>query len=37
MYGDSYLDTDFKVINEYFFSAGKSGLMTVFKNDRQMG
>ncbi|MDZ4713419.1 MAG: sugar phosphate nucleotidyltransferase [bacterium] len=33
MYGDSYLNTDFKIINEYFFSTHKSGLMTVFRND----
>lgn len=33
MYGDSYLNTDFKIINEYFFSTGKNGLMTVFRND----
>ncbi|MDQ3021678.1 MAG: nucleotidyltransferase family protein [Bacteroidota bacterium] len=33
MYGDSYLDTDFRVINEYFFSNNKPGLMTVFRNE----
>jgi N-acetyl-alpha-D-muramate 1-phosphate uridylyltransferase len=33
MYGDSYLDTDFKIISEYFFRKNKSGLMTVFKNE----
>lgn len=33
MYGDSYLNTDFKVINEYFFSDKKAGLMTVYKNE----
>lgn len=33
MYGDSYLNTDFKVINEYFFSDKKEGLMTVYKNE----
>lgn len=33
MYGDSYLDTDFKVINEYFFKKKKAGLMTVFRNE----
>lgn len=33
MYGDSYLDIDFKAINKYFNSFGKLGLMTVLKND----
>ncbi len=35
MYGDSYLDTDFKIINEYFFERKKDryGLMTVFMNE----
>ncbi len=33
MYGDSYLNTDFKKINEYFFFHRKSGLMTVFRNE----
>jgi MurNAc alpha-1-phosphate uridylyltransferase len=33
MYGDSYLDTDFKIINEYFLKNRKQGLMTVFKNN----
>ncbi len=33
MYGDSYLDTDFAKINEYFFLKNKKGLMTVFNNE----
>jgi N-acetyl-alpha-D-muramate 1-phosphate uridylyltransferase len=33
MYGDSYLDTDFKIINEYFLQNRKHGLMTIFKNN----
>ncbi|MCY7362205.1 MAG: nucleotidyl transferase, partial [Ignavibacteria bacterium] len=33
MYGDSYLDTEFKIINEYFFKKAKIGLMTVLKNE----
>ncbi len=33
MYGDSYLNTDFKVINEYFFAQNKPALMTVFLNE----
>lgn len=33
MYGDSYLDTEFEIINEYFLKSGKSGLMTVLKNE----
>lgn len=35
MYGDSYLNTDFERINEYFFSNDKAGLMTVFRNEGQ--
>ena len=33
MYGDSYLDTDFKVILDYFLPHDKMGLMTVYKNE----
>lgn len=33
MYGDSYLDTNFQKISDYFQSENKSGLMTVFKNE----
>ena len=33
IYGDSYLDAEFKVINEYFLKLNKYGLMTVLKND----
>jgi N-acetyl-alpha-D-muramate 1-phosphate uridylyltransferase len=36
MYGDSYLNIDFKPINEYFNKLNKSGLMTVFKNDNRL-
>ncbi len=32
MYGDSYLDIDFKSIIDYFLSGDKKGLMTVLKN-----
>jgi NDP-sugar pyrophosphorylase family protein len=35
MYGDSYLNIDFKPINEYFDKFAKTGLMTVFKNDNK--
>jgi NDP-sugar pyrophosphorylase family protein len=33
MYGDSYLNTDFKSILDYFLSHDKMGLMTVYKNE----
>jgi NDP-sugar pyrophosphorylase family protein len=33
MYGDSYLITDFKDINEYFFAQNKPALMTVYRNE----
>ncbi len=33
IYGDSYLDIDFKAITEYYYKAGKPALMTVFKNN----
>jgi MurNAc alpha-1-phosphate uridylyltransferase len=33
LYGDSYLTCDFHDVQERFISAGKSGLMTVFRND----
>ena len=32
MYGDSYLNTDFEIINEYFFAQSKPALMTVYRN-----
>lgn len=35
LYGDSYLNVDFKSVNEYFSSNTKSGLMTVFRNDKK--
>ena len=33
MYGDSYLNTDFELINEYFFAQSKPALMTVYLNE----
>ena len=33
IYGDSYLNTDFKHIIEYFFTQKKSALMTVYLNE----
>ncbi|MFA5356664.1 MAG: sugar phosphate nucleotidyltransferase [Candidatus Omnitrophota bacterium] len=33
MYGDSYLDTEYKQIYEYFLKQGKPALMAVFKNN----
>lgn len=33
MYGDSYLNTDFQAVNEYFFRQNKPALMTVYRND----
>lgn len=33
LYGDSYLDTDYKIINEYFLKKNAKGLMTVFRNE----
>lgn len=33
MYGDSYLNIEFKPINEYFASANSLGLMTVLENE----
>lgn len=33
MYGDSYLNTDFELINEYFFAQSKPALMTVYRNE----
>jgi N-acetyl-alpha-D-muramate 1-phosphate uridylyltransferase len=35
MYGDSYLDVDFKSISDYFQFRKMQGLMTVMKNDDQ--
>jgi len=35
LYGDSYLDADFKIVGESFLQLKKSGLMTVFKNSNQ--
>ena len=33
LYGDSYLDINYKDVNKVYRKAGKSGLMTVIKND----
>ncbi|HMS65232.1 MAG TPA: sugar phosphate nucleotidyltransferase [Ignavibacteria bacterium] len=33
MYGDSFLNTDFEIINEYYQKNKKQGLMTVLKNE----
>lgn len=33
LYGDSYLDAEFELINEYFLKSNKFGLMTVLKNE----
>lgn len=33
IYGDSYLETDFKPVYEYFISHDKMGLMAIFKNE----
>jgi N-acetyl-alpha-D-muramate 1-phosphate uridylyltransferase len=35
LYGDSYLPCDYRAVQQAFESAGKSGLMTVFRNDGQ--
>jgi NDP-sugar pyrophosphorylase family protein len=35
MYGDSYLDTSFQLIYDAFLRSGKSGLLTVFRNDNR--
>ena len=35
MYGDSYLNVEFKSINEYFVSENALGLMTVLENDNK--
>lgn len=33
MYGDSWLECDFRAVEEAFRASGKAGLMTVFRND----
>jgi NDP-sugar pyrophosphorylase family protein len=35
MYGDSYLDCDYRAISAAFVESGKQGLMTVFRNDNR--
>jgi NDP-sugar pyrophosphorylase family protein len=37
MYGDSYLECDFTSVERAFRDSGKSGLMTVFRNDNRWG
>lgn len=32
-YGDSYLDTDYGAVSDFFFCQNKQGLITVFKNE----
>jgi NDP-sugar pyrophosphorylase family protein len=33
LYGDSYLRCDYRAIEQFFVESGRSGLMTVYKND----
>jgi len=33
LYGDSYLPLDYAPIAEFFHRSGKSGLMTVYRNE----
>ncbi len=33
LYGDSYLTCDYSAVERAFFASGRSGLMTVFRND----
>lgn len=35
LYGDTYLDCDYKAVEEAFIASGKLGLMTVFRNANQ--
>jgi MurNAc alpha-1-phosphate uridylyltransferase len=35
MYGDSYLTADYQAIQRTFLESGKSGLMTVYRNEKQ--
>lgn len=35
LYGDSFLPVNFKLIEQFYISSKKQGLMTVFKNDNQ--
>lgn len=35
LYGDSYLDCDYRAVERVFTASGKSGLMTVCRNDDQ--
>jgi NDP-sugar pyrophosphorylase family protein len=36
-YGDSYLDTDYQAIMNRFIADGRSGLLTIFRNDNKFG
>jgi NDP-sugar pyrophosphorylase family protein len=35
LYGDSYLPCDYRIIEKAYFEAGKSAMMTVFRNEGQ--
>jgi NDP-sugar pyrophosphorylase family protein len=35
LYGDSYLDVDYKAVEAAYYSSAKNGLMTVFKNENK--
>jgi NDP-sugar pyrophosphorylase family protein len=35
LYGDSYLDIDYKSVETAYYSSAKNGLMTIFKNDNK--
>jgi NDP-sugar pyrophosphorylase family protein len=35
LYGDSYLDIDYKAIETAYYSSAKNGLMTIFKNENK--
>ena len=37
LYGDSYLDIDYKAVGNAFVASGKPALMTVFRNEGQWG
>ena len=36
LYGDSYLECDYRAIEQAFLCSGKSGLMTVYRNDGRL-
>jgi NDP-sugar pyrophosphorylase family protein len=35
MYGDSYLDTDYEVVERYYFDSHKIALLTVYRNENK--